>query len=379
MRLLALVPALYDTSPGQRFRIEQWEPLLREQGVEITFQPFESEELHAVFSQPGEIRRKSRSMLRAFARRVAALRSLREYDAVYVFREAALLGPALLERWVHHAGLPLIFDFDDAVYLRYVSPANGHLSRLKFPSKTGAICRLASHVIVGNRYLAEYARRFNSNVTVVPTTIDTRKYTVEPRLASPDPIVIGWSGSYSTIQHLDTLRSALRRLAARERFRLRVIGTAHYSLPGVEVEALPWRSHTELQDLRAIDIGIMPLPDEPWSRGKCGLKALQYMALGIPTVCSPVGVNSTLIRDGANGFLAATEEEWIAKLSRLLRSASLRECLGSAGRVTVEEEYSAHVHAPVVYRILASVVRGKAIGSEPAAGLSTGTLQQGTE
>ena len=364
MRVLGLVPYLYDTAPSQRFRIEQWEPILRTYGVEITFVPFEDKALHALLHKPGNAGRKARLIARAFARRMAALRSLHKYDAVFISREAAPLGPPIFERWIQRAGVPLIFDFDDAIFIPTVSAANKYWGWLKSPGKTHTTCRLASHIMAGNPYLADYARQVNQRVTVVPTTIDTEKYTVEPTRSLPDPPVIGWSGSFSTVQCLNDLRAALRRLAEQERFRLRVIGTPSYQLDGLETEALPWRSQTEVADLRPIDIGVMPLPDDPWSRGKCGLKALQYMALGIPTVCSPVGVNSDIIHDGENGFLAATEDEWVEKLRQLLRSAPLRERLGSAGRATVEARYSAAVVAPMVYRILESVV-GKASDLAP--------------
>ena len=358
MRLLALVPSLFDTSPGQRFRLEQWEPLLQRRGVEIVYAPFEDEELHAVLYKPGRMQEKLRLVGRAFRRRASLLRSVREYDLVYVFREASLLGPPVFERWVHRSGVPLIFDFDDAIFVPYISPSNRYLSLLKQPTKTKTICRLASHVMAGNPFLAQYAGRVNSNVTIVPTTIDTEKYSLTDRKTNSGPPVIVWSGSYSTIQHLDTLRPALQHLAKRERFRLRVIGTSSYELEGVEVEALPWRSETEVEDLRGADIGVMPLPDDRWSKGKCGLKALQYMALGIPTICSPVGVNTDIIQDGQNGLIAATEDQWITKLTELLRSPELRSKLGLAGRETVETEYSAIVQAPRVYTILESVSPG---------------------
>lgn len=357
MRLLAIVPSLYDTSPGQRYRIEQWEPLLRERGVEIDYHSFEDEALHALIYKAGNIRQKLQLVSRAFARRTSLLRRVRDYDAVYVFREAALLGPPVFERMIARSGVPLIFDFDDAIFVPYRSPSNGYLSYLKFPAKTRTICRLATHVMAGNPFLADYARAVNRNVTIVPTTIDTEKYTVDETKTAAEPPVIGWSGSYSTVQHLDTLRDVLQRLAREERFRLRVIGTPQYKLEGVDVEAMPWRAATETADLSVMDIGIMPLPDDRWSKGKCGLKALQYMALGIPTICSPVGVNTDIIQDNANGFIAATEDEWIEKLKALLRSAELRKRLGRAGRSTVETQYSALVQAPRVYQILEAIVR----------------------
>ena len=357
MRVLALMPALYDTSPSQRYRLEQWEPLLRERGVEITYEPFEDEELHAFLYKPGMIGKKLQLVTRGLSRRMSLVRNAKDYDLVYIMREAALLGPPVFERLIHQRRVPIVFDFDDAVFVSYRSPSNGYLSYLKFASKTKTICRIASHVMAGNPYLAEYARQVNDRVTVIPTTIDTEKYRVSERKESSGPPVIGWTGSYSTVQHLDTLRGALKKLAERESFQLRVIGTPSYQCPPIDVEAMPWRADTELQDLSAIDIGVMPLPDDKWSKGKCGLKALQFMALGIPTICSPVGVNTDIIQDDQNGFLASTEDEWVDKLTRLLRSRELRQRLGQAGRTTVEQKYSAITQSPRVYEIFKSVLR----------------------
>ncbi|HEY0367249.1 MAG TPA: glycosyltransferase family 4 protein [Pyrinomonadaceae bacterium] len=357
MRVLALMPALYDTSPGQRYRLEQWEPLLRERGVDITFASFEDEELHALIYKRGMMRKKLHLVTRALGRRLSLVRKVKDYDLVYILREAALLGPPVFERLIAQSGVPMVFDFDDAIFVSYRSPSNGYLSYLKFASKTKTICRIASHVMVGNPYLADYARQVNDRVTVIPTTIDTEKYSVPERRGKSGPPVIGWTGSYSTVQHLDTMRGALKRLAEKESFRLRVIGTPAYECPPVDVEAMPWRAETELEDLSEIDIGMMPLPDDRWSKGKCGLKALQFMAIGIPTICSPVGVNTDIIQDDRNGFIAATEDEWVEKLTRLLRSAELRQRLGHAGRVTVEENYSAITQTPRVYEIFKSLLR----------------------
>jgi glycosyltransferase involved in cell wall biosynthesis/SAM-dependent methyltransferase/uncharacterized protein YbaR (Trm112 family) len=358
MRVLALVPNLFDTSPGQRYRLEQWSSILEERGVEISYEPFEDEALHSLLYKPGLLKQKLDLVTRGFFRRLATVKKARDFDIVYVFREAALLGPAFFERLIYQSGVPMVFDFDDAIFVSYRSPSNGYLSYLKFASKTKSICRMASHVMVGNPYLAEYARQVNNQVTVIPTTIDTSKYQPLPR-REPDVPVIGWTGSYSTVQHLDTLRGALQKLAKLHRFRLRVIGTPSYKIDGVDVEAMSWRSETELQDLSHIDIGVMPLPNDAWSKGKCGLKALQFMALGIPTICSPVGVNTEIIQDDENGLLADTEDEWVEKMSQLLQSGERRERLGHAGRLTVEQKYSATTQAPRVYEIFKSVL-GKA-------------------
>jgi glycosyltransferase involved in cell wall biosynthesis len=359
MKVLAIVPSIYDTSPGQRYRIEQWEPLLRAAGVEITYSSFETAELQRILHQGGNTWQKIQGVLQNINRRLNETKSLAGYDLVYVFREAALLGPAWFERRIARSGIPMVFDFDDAIFVAYRSPSNGYLSYLKFPNKTGEICRLSAHVMAGNQYLADYARQFNERVTIIPTTIDTEKYQLAEPKAEPETLTIGWSGSFSTAQHLATLSDVLQELAGQEKFRLRVIGAPKFELPGVDVEVIKWRSETETEDLRTIDIGVMPLPDDEWSKGKCGLKALQYMALGIPTVCSPVGVNSTIIQDGENGFLADGKDEWIEKLKRLLHSAELRRKLGAAGRETVEKGYSAKSQAPRVLEVFRSVVKEK--------------------
>jgi glycosyltransferase involved in cell wall biosynthesis len=357
MRVLALMPSLFDTSPGQRYRLEQWDPLLRERGVEITYEPFESAELHSLVYKPGLMSKKLPLVLRALRRRMSLIRNIKKYDLVYIFREAALLGPPIFERLIHQSGVPIVFDFDDAIFVSYRSPSNGYLSYLKFAAKTKSICRMSAHVMVGNPYLADYARQVNDHVTIVPTTIDTEKYQVIDARDNTRAPVIGWTGSFSTVQHLDTLRSALIKLAAKESYQLQVIGTPEYKLENVDVRAQLWRADTEVNDLSRIDIGVMPLPDDNWSKGKCGLKALQFMALGIPVVCSPVGVNTDIIQDGENGFLAATDDEWLDKLTRLLRSQELRTKLGHAGRRTVEQKYSAISQAPRVYDVFKSVLR----------------------
>lgn len=354
MRVLAVVPSIYDTSPGQRFRIEQWEPILAAGGVELTYAPFETDELKAVLHTGGNVLAKVKSVTKNMRLRNRELDNVADYDLVYLFREAAILGPPWFERKIAKAGVPIVFDLDDAIFVSYKSPSNGYLSYLKFPTKTAEICALSAHIMPGNEYLRDYCSKYNQNLTIIPTTIDTDKYTVVER-PEPETVTIGWSGSFSTVQHLDTIRDVLQELAKTENFRLRVIGTPNYKIPGVDTEAMQWRSSTELDDLREIDIGLMPLPDEDWSRGKCGLKALQYMALGVPTICSPVGVNSTIIKDGENGYLADGTVEWVEKLKLMLHSPELRRNIGMAGRKTVEDEYSAKVIAPKVLEIFRSV------------------------
>src|SRR5262245_7290929 len=188
MRVLAIVPSRYNTSPGQRFRIEQWAPRLRAHGIEVDFAPFEDAALHDVLYRPGRHFEKAIQIGLALARRGSILAAAPTFDAVYLFREAALIGPAWLERWMGRR-VPIVFDFDDAIFERYRSPSNGYLSVLKCPGKTAAICRVSTHVIAGNPYLADYARQFSRSVTIVPTTIDTDVYKPSPAGLQRVPVV----------------------------------------------------------------------------------------------------------------------------------------------------------------------------------------------
>ena len=358
MRVLALTPHPRDTSPGQRYRIEQWEPHLKSRGIDIVYAPFSSPELAEILYAPGERIAKLAGFASAYARQLDTARKANEFDLVYIFREAALIGPAAIESLIRRRNAAVVFDFDDAIFLRYRSPSNGYLSYLKFPSKTKTLCRLARHVMAGNDHLAAFAARYNGSVTVVPTTIDTDRYRPELReqRASPNGMpTIGWTGSHSTVRHLEAAVPALERLARTRPFRLVVIGAPPPRVEGARVEARPFRSSTEAQDLADLDVGIMPLPDDPWTRGKCGCKALQYMGLGIPTVLSPVGANADIVHHGENGLWARNDDEWVGALRRLIDDGELRARLGARGRKTVEEHYSARVVAPKVAALFESV------------------------
>ena len=352
MKVLALTPGPTHVSPGLRYRIEQWEPLLRQDGIDITYAPFMDVEFERVLYARGRTFSKISGMLSAYARQLGSIVEARAYDLVYVFREAALIGPAVIEPLIARRGTPIVFDFDDAIFVRYRSPSNAYWSYLKFAGKTATLCKKASHVMAGNTYLADYASRHNDAVTLIPTTIDTDLYRPERRRPRDDgTVTIGWTGSHSTARHLERLRPALTELAARKPFRLVVIGANAPEIPGALVEARRWSAETEVDDLSDVDIGIMPLPDDAWSRGKCGLKALQFMGLGIPAVVSPVGVNMEIIADGVNGLIADTDDEWLDRLTTLMNDATFRTKLGSAARDTVEQSYSAKRIAPQVAAI----------------------------
>jgi glycosyltransferase involved in cell wall biosynthesis len=352
LRVLALVPYPLGIAPGQRYRMEQWAPYLREEGIGVHFEPFAGPELSSALYSPGRYMTKTWHMTRAWFRRIRSAWLSSRFDIVYLYREAALIGPAWLERLTRWRTSRLLYDFDDAIWLTYVSPRNRYLSYLKSPGKTRAICRMATTVTVGNETLAEFARSYNPNVTVVPSTVSLRAYRPRPQPPPRGIPVVGWTGSHSSAQYLRIVERALQALARRRSFRFLVIGLEGYSLDGVDVECRPWRAETEVEDLWPIDVGIMPLPDDPWARGKCAMKVIQYFGVSVPAVVSPVGANREVVEHGVSGFHATSEGAWVQALERLLDDPGLRMRMGAEGRRSALHEYSAEVQAPRVSALL---------------------------
>ncbi|MDD5449070.1 MAG: glycosyltransferase [Candidatus Omnitrophica bacterium] len=277
-----------------------------------------------------------------------------DYDVVFIHREACPVGPIFFEWIARRLGKKIIFDFDDAIYLPNVSRANSVIKVLKNQNKVKKIIRLSSVVIAGNSHLKKYASNYNRNVVVIPTAIDTEKYSAIKKIQPQnEPLCIGWSGSYTTVQHLLMLKEVLRKIYNRYKISIKIIGSApNFKMGDIPLTVAEWSMETELEELVGLDIGFMPLPDDEWGRGKCGLKALQYMALGIPAVCSPVGVNQEIIEDGINGFFASSEAEWVEKISRLIENPELRRSIGCAGKKTVEERYSVKANFPKFFNAI---------------------------
>jgi glycosyltransferase involved in cell wall biosynthesis len=345
-------------APSQRFRYEQYIGFLAEHGFRTTFAPvLKPEDYDVVYSEGGYLK-KGLIAGRGLARRLLEAARLRRFDIVFVQREAVQLGTAWFEALAARARPPLVFDFDDAIWLRNVSDANRNLAWLKRPAKTAKLIAMADLVFAGNAYLADYARRINPRVSIVPTTIDTDYHVRDTTVPRGPAVCIGWTGSSTTLQHFDLVVPVLRRLKERygDQLRFKLIGDPDYRHEKLGIRGEPWNAATEVRDLSDIDIGVMPLPDDEWARGKCGLKGLQYMALEIPTVMSPVGVNTEIIEDGVNGFLADGQDEWFAKLSTLIESESLRRELGSASRQTVESRYSVRSQQDRYLSLLSGVV-----------------------
>ncbi len=361
IRVLALSP-IPEEGAGCRFRFAQFIPYLESNGFQVTLQSLFTPEFFRLVYKPGQYVRKAFTFGGLSLRRLATVASASQYDVVFLYRELFPLGPPIVERWLASRGRPpIVFDFDDAIFLPNVSDANRMIAMLKQPGKVSTIVRLSDRVVVGNDYLAGYARQFNPAVTVIPTSVDLSRFVPRPRhdagraLARP---VIGWIGSPTTGPYLKMLRPVFQRLAERREFTLRISGAADpVSIPGVDVDNVPWSLEREVELFNTCDIGVYPLPDDEWSKGKCGFKAIQFMACGVPVISSAVGVNREIIQDGINGFLATTVDDWVGGLERLLSDAELRRAFAEAGRATIAERYSLELNAPKLASALRAVAK----------------------
>lgn len=345
LRMLLLAVHSPNRSPSQRFRIEEFLPWLRDRGIETDYAWALSNEAARVFYGRVSAAQKARVSAAACAGQLS--RSLPgllrgAYDVVFVQREAFFLGGPWLER-LAASRAPLLFDFDDAIWIHAVSAANRRFGFLKNTRKIPQLARMADTVLAGNEYLATWARQHNSRVVVLPTTVDTERFA--PASHQDDgkrPVVIGWTGSPSTLAHFDTVVPALLRVKQRlgDRVTFRVIGDPSYREPRLGLVGERWSADTEVEDVGRFDVGLMPLPDDEWAKGKCGLKGLQYLSMGIPALLSPVGVNTEIITPGVDGFLPKTEGEWVDTLCALAEDPELRRRVGEAGRKTAVERYS---------------------------------------
>ena len=328
---------------SNRFRVQQFLPALAREGIAGRVRPFYNRPLWRVLYRKGCYLRKLFWGLVCAANRLLDLFRSFAYDMVFIHREGFPVGPAWFERLLTLTGRTYVYDFDDAIYLPNVAHPNRFFGRLKCPGKVAGIVRRSRLTIAGNTHLAEFARAAGAGrVVVMPTVVDTERFRPAEKDRAGGKIVIGWIGSPTTIEFLENFRGVMENFAAAKQGRVtfRIVGGRLAGPSPDYFECVPWTLETELEELHRFDIGIMPMPDNEWTRGKCAFKAIEYMAVGIPAVCSPVGMNVELIEHGVNGFLAENADTWTEILSNLAADPGLRKQIGLAGRKTVEERYS---------------------------------------
>jgi glycosyltransferase involved in cell wall biosynthesis len=356
MNVACLMSYPLDHVPAQRFRVEQWAPHLSARGITLDFLPFLEPPTMRFLHKPGHFFEKSRDVLTAMARRAAwTMRHVDQYDAVVIHREAMMLGVDLVERYVSKR-VPTVFDFDDAIWIHAVTPANRHIAFLKGFEKTNRTLGWVTSVSAGCEFLATQARKFNDDVHIVPTSIELEKYSPPRVHAKTDVLHVGWTGSLSSARYLNEIKDAMAKAAKRIKMKLTVVGTRGFEIPGVDVECVDWTPETEVPIIRTFDVGLKPAAIEEWALGKCPMKDIQYMALGIPCVATNFGTAKESITHGVNGFLCDRDDDWVDALVQL-QDVQRREAMGIAGRKTVEQRYSSIVAAHAFADTIESAVK----------------------
>jgi glycosyltransferase involved in cell wall biosynthesis len=327
-----------------RFRVAQFMPALADANIEVTLLPFlTATDFEGLYDRQNMFRTAFRILV-AVCRRLGQLPLMFGADVLFVQREAMLIGPPIVE-WVatRLAGIPLVLDLDDATWMPLSSPLYGRWSRLlKFPTKTDWLIGQARTVVCGNETIAAHVRGAGVCAVVIPSIVPSAVFTPPPRLTEDTVPVVGWIGTHTTWKFMEPILPALENLAQTVRFRLRIVGSGLHSLTlrGIDVEVLPWRIDREVQDFQRLDVGLYPLPDDDWSRAKSGLKAIQYLACGVPYVASPVGVVKQIGEAGITHLEATAPDEWCRALERLLRDRDFRRQMGAAGRRHMLDNYN---------------------------------------
>jgi len=323
MKILFLVQDL-DVA-ASRYRVLQYLPYLKEHGVQATVLPFQ----------------------KGFFKKLKLFKSVNEYDILFIQRKRF---PVLWLKYIRKNARRIVYDFDDSVMYRNSKAANPKSNtRVKmFKNMVNA----SDYVIAGNEYLQKNTTPFTHNVTIIPSPIDMSLYPLKKYSEKNDNITLGWIGATGSIHYLEKMKPVFEALGKKyEDLRLKIICNVFFDCDNITVEKKLWSEQEEVADIQSFDIGLMPLMDDPWSHGKCGLKILQCLATGVPVVCSSAGVNKEIVKNGVHGFWANTREEWIEKLEILINDPDRRERMGMEGRKRVIEHYSLEANAPRMLKI----------------------------
>lgn len=345
-RILFICPYPIGEAPSQRFRFEQYLGILEQSDFKFDLSSFWSRKAWERLYTKGNNFTKFLALINGMIKRAVLCLQLPRYDFIFIHREATPLGPPFFE-WIAFKlyKKKIIYDFDDAIWIPNTSDVNYLVSKLKWHSKVASICKWSYTISCGNEFLGDFARQYNKRVILNPTTIDSENLHTPTKLFTnkkAKQLIIGWTGTHSTIKYFNPLIPTLELLEEKfaEKVAFMIIADKEPTFKIKSLHFVPWSKKTEIQDLQQFDIGVMPLPDDEWAKGKCGFKALQYLALGIPAIVSPVGVNTSIIENGVNGFIANTPEEWLECLSILINNKNLRTQMGILGRSKIEKSYS---------------------------------------
>lgn len=352
-RIAALVPSILNWAPGQRVRIETWAKHLAEYDWQVDIYPFESENLHEVLYKEGNTLNKIFHLSSCYIKYLKMILSKPPCDVLLIYREASIIGPAIIERLAKRLNVPIIFDFDDPLFLN-LNSVNSQFSRLKFPKKMHTTFKLSDHIIAINDIMADYAKDFNPNVSIVPNVVDPERF--RPALKTDGQVRLGWTGSLTTMHNLKSIAKPLQKLQKKYKVPVRVVGNGDLKIKGVELDVREWSPETEVSDLQDCSIGLMPLVEHPSNKWKFFLKVVQYLAIGLPVIAHDAGSNKDVIKNGVNGFIVNSEDEWYDYVSLLIEDTELRKKMSKNARQMALDNYIPEIQIPRVARIFENVL-----------------------
>ncbi len=344
-RILILCPFPYGQAAGQRLKYEQYINNWRNNGHSVDISPFMTQKMWKIVYKEKHYIRKVFGTLAGYKKRIADLFKISKYDIVYVFMWVTPIGPPLFESLVRLLARRVIYDIEDNIIVERYNTVNPIVKLLRGSGKALYLIKNSDHIITSSAYLNDFCLKYNAygKCTYISSSIDTNVFIPANTYSNSNKVVIGWTGTFTSIRYLDLLRDVFIKLSKIREFKLRVIGNFEYDIPGVDLEVIQWSKKDEVKDLQGVDIGVYPLEINKWVLGKSGLKVIQYMAFGIPSVSTNVGSASDIIQHMKNGILVDTKEEWINSLKLLIDEAPLRMRLGVEARHSVLNNYSKNV------------------------------------
>ncbi len=356
-KILIICPYPENVAPGQRLKYEQYFASWRKNNYTLVLSPFMSMRFWNIVYSKGRIIEKILWTTWGYIKRIYDLLRLPFFDGVYIHLWVTPFGLPIFEWLIKIFNKKIIYDIDDMIFLGHKSAANHFISVIKGKTKVITLMKKASHVIVCTPKLYEFVNKYNNKLTDISSTINTDVYIAKNSYSNGQILTLGWSGSHSTSKYFLLLKNVLRKLKEQVNFKVLVIGDSELKIDGIDIEAIQWKQKTEVEDLSRIDIGLYPLPDEEWVYGKSGLKALQYMGLGIPTIATAIGANYRIIEHNISGLLVKTEEEWKEAILFLIQNPDIREKFGGKGRDIVEKNYSVKANEKTYLDILNDVYK----------------------
>jgi len=344
-KILIICPFPEGEAAGQRLKYEQFINHWEENGYEVSISSFMDYKMWKVVYTKRYYLKKVLGTIKGYARRIKDIFRLKKFDIIYVFMWVTPFGTSLFERIFRLISKSVIYDIEDNLMITQSGSLNPIMKLFKSSEKIKFLIKNSDYVITSSPFLNDDCEKLNNNKSsiFISDAIDLKRYSPNNPYSNENIVVIGWTGTFSSMMYLDLLRNTFLELNKRTKFKLRVIGNFNYQLPGINLEVINWTKANEIKDLQGIDIGIYPLTLDNWVLGKSGLKALQYMALGLPTVATDVGTNPSIISHMKNGWLVRTQDEWVEALETLINNPDLRAKIGTEARRRIIENYSIEV------------------------------------